>query len=144
MFCKNCGMKIDDNVNFCSSCGQSLVEPSNTKTCNDSKKGKGKAISSMVLGIVAIIWAFFALLALSTIPFLVKELVLENPENIWPAMVGGFIGFNIISLPTAIPGLALGISSKYKGGMKTSGIVLCSLSLLIALISLVLMIINIF
>lgn len=141
MFCKNCGVQIDDNVNFCSSCGQSLVEPNNT---NNSKKGKGKAISSMVLGIVAIVWAFFALLALGSIPSLVEQLILEYPENILPALIGAFIGFNILSLPTAIPGLALGISSKYKGGMKTSGIVLCSLSLVIALISLVLMIINVF
>jgi len=62
--------------------------------------------------------------------------------NIVPAIIGAFIGLNILSLPTGITGLALGLSSKYKSGMRTSGIVTCSLSLLVALISLILMIIN--
>jgi len=140
MFCKHCGANLNENVNFCSACGHSLVESNNSTSANT--KGKGKAISSMVLGIIAIIWAFFALLALPTIPSLVEELLLEDPDAILPALVGGFIGFNLISLPTAIPGLALGVSSKYKSGMRTSGIILCSLSLLVALISFVLMILS--
>ncbi len=139
MFCKNCGTEIDSNINFCSFCGQSLVEPTNS---NASKtKGKGKAISSMVLGIIAIVWAFIVALALESIPSLIEKIILET-TNVGPAIAGYFIGFNFLSLPTGITGLALGLSSKYKSGMRTSGIVTCSLSLLVALISLILMIIN--
>jgi len=138
MFCKYCGTEVDANTNFCSSCGKKLIEVNKSQTSN---KGKGKAISSMVLGIIAIIWAFLVAVSLESIPSLSKEIMLEG-TNIVPAIIGAFIGLNILSLPTGITGLALGLSSKYKSGMRTSGIVTCSLSLLVALISLILMIIN--
>lgn len=138
MFCKYCGTEVDANTNFCSSCGKKLIEVNKSQTSN---KGKGKAISSMVLGIIAITWAFLVAVSLESIPSLSKEIMLEG-TNIVPAIIGAFIGLNILSLPTGITGLALGLSSKYKSGMRTSGIVTCSLSLLVALISLILMIIN--
>ena len=96
----------------------------------------------MVLGIIAIIWAFFAALSLPSIPSKLQELHFAVEGNILPALAGFFIGINLFSLPTGIIGLILGLYSKYKSGMRTSGIVMCSLSLLVALISLIIIIIN--
>ena len=62
MFCKYCGNEIENDAYFCKSCGRNLNAPISKKT--SSKQNKSFAITSMVLGIVAIVlslvWKYIA------------------------------------------------------------------------------------
>lgn len=130
MYCIYCGNQIGEKSNFCPKCG---------KEVNVSKKtnvGRGKSIASMVLGIVSVVWSFFELLALEDISSLVNQFF-SIAE-----FVGGFIGFNLLSLPTAIVGLILGIQSKENSNKRKSGIIMCSISLFVVVISLILMLVT--
>ena len=56
MYCKKCGNKLKENDNFCIKCGNSVKETINNKV--DSKKNNGKAVASLVLGIIALTFSF--------------------------------------------------------------------------------------
>ena len=62
------------------------------------KKNNGAAIASMVLGIIAMLWAFLSLIALGEV----------SEETFWiystSEFIGYIIGFNLLSLPTSIVG----------------------------------------
>lgn len=87
-------------------------------------KGRGKAITSLVLGIITIVWACIALSS--------YEEGLSQLYSIADSIAGAIgycIGLNIVSLPAGIVGLCLGLSSKNKGGIRTAGIILNSIGL---------------
>lgn len=91
------------------------------------KKNNGAAIASMVLGIIAMLWAFLSLIALGEV----------SEETFWiystSEFIGYIIGFNLLSLPTSIVGFVLALTSrkKIKNGFNTSGLILCSICLVI-------------
>ena len=132
MYCKYCGNLINDNSKFCEFCGQKLVE----ETAAPVQKGSGKAVASMVLGIIACVWSFFTILSFGNIYYYIRYM------DSFASLIGFFIGFNLISLPTSIVGLCLGLSSKCYNGKRTSGIILSSISISIISISFLIMIIN--
>lgn len=121
-FCFNCGEKLEKEDKFCSKCGTKL---------KDKSVGKGKSIASMVLGIIAVVWSFFVLLCFENIGEALKDFTMVSQ------FVGFFIGLNLISLPCGIIGLSLGLSSKFKNGQRLSGIITSSISLFVALLSLI-------
>ena len=131
-YCSNCGTKNEGDLNFCSNCGQNLKEEVATKTV--ATKKNGKAVAAMVLGIIAVSWAFISLFSLGNI----EDGVLEAMENTElteaAAKVAFMIGFNILSLPCGIIGLILGCRAK-KNGKAIAGIITSSIALLIAFIA---------
>ena len=59
IYCVKCGASNDENMNFCQSCGHTL---SSTEVVTNSPAYnplKGKAITSMVLGIVSLVFCWF-------------------------------------------------------------------------------------
>lgn len=133
-YCSNCGTKNEGDLNFCSNCGQSLKGETVATTNAPAKKANGKAIASMILGIIAVTWAFISLFSFGNIEDALYE-ALENTEAAEAAARFAFaLGFNILSLPCGIIGLVLGLRAK-KNGKAISGIITSSIALLIALIA---------
>jgi uncharacterized membrane protein len=100
-FCKNCGNEIDDAAVFCSNCGK-------TNDNNMYKKNSGgKAITSLVLGIIGV---FAWLIPLIGFPVTIVGLVLGikgiNAEYKGMAIAG--IVLNIIFLVITIINSAIG------------------------------------
>jgi hypothetical protein len=56
MYCSKCGKQVEDGAMFCSGCGAALQNNQNIPVSNENtKKGAGMAIASLVLGIIGII-----------------------------------------------------------------------------------------
>ena len=58
MICKFCGEKIEDNAKFCSKCGKGVEEIKpieGVKSVTNNEPGKGRAIASLVIGVISII-----------------------------------------------------------------------------------------
>lgn len=128
-FCPNCGQKMEGK--FCGNCGcSSEATTSANNPLVRSKNGKG--IASMVLGIIAIVWAVIELPSFSTDA--ISEALLESEIDSVPGYIGFMIGFNILSLPCGIIGLIMGLRAK-KDGKAISGIIMSALALVIVVIS---------
>ena len=139
-YCTNCGTANEGNKNFCSNCGQSLTTDANMSQVSGQvvvgKQKNGKATASLVLGIIAAVWAAMSLLSFGEIENALIEAMAENStDNVFAAKMGFFIGFNIVSLPCGIVGLVLGLKAK-KNGKAIAGIVTSLAALAIAVISL--------
>ena len=128
-FCSNCGQENEKGLNFCANCGANL-----TGVVKSKKKGNGKAVASMVLGIIAVVWAFMSLLSFGNIEPNLLNLLDETELTEVAAKISFAIGFNILSLPCGIIGLILGCRAK-KNGKAVAGIITSSIALLIAIIA---------
>lgn len=127
-FCPNCGQKMEGK--FCGNCGHSSETVAAVGSPVKAKNGKG--IASMVLGIIAIIWAVIELPSFSTDT--ISEALIESDINSVPGYIGFIIGFNLLSLPCGIVGLILGLRAK-KDGKAISGIIMSALALLVVIAS---------
>ena len=147
-YCTSCGTPNDANTNFCSKCGQSLNQEVNqtnfvpaAQVNGQAYYGKprnGKATASMVLGIIAVVWALIELCSFGEIEQGVIDAFAKNDiNNVTAGKIGFFIGYNIISLPCSIIGLILGLVAK-KNGKAIAGIITSAAALIIVIISLVL------
>lgn len=124
-FCPNCGQKMEGK--FCANCGNS-VETAVVAT--KSKNGKG--IASMILGIIAVVWALIELPSFDVDA--ISQAFYENDINSVAGYIGFIIGFNILSLPCGIIGLILGLKAK-KDGKAIAGIIMSALALLVVIAS---------
>lgn len=125
-FCSKCGNQLPENVNFCSNCGNVM---------NGEFKKKGKATASMVLGIIAVSWAFLSILSIDQL----GDEIVKYSEI--AEYIGFIIGYNFLSLPCGIIGLSLGLSDKEKSSKKTAGIITSTISLMVVAISIIVAII---
>ena len=136
-YCPNCGKENAETAEFCKECGNAFTKVATPKVIEK----QGKSIASMILGIIAVLWSLLVLVGLSNLDASLASSIREsNPENIGMFKIGFFIGYNFISLPCGIIGLILGLLSK-KNGKAIAGIVLTSIALLIAVISLMIIIV---
>ena len=129
-YCTHCGKELKEGADVCLNCGI-LINRNVTDTNTKSKiPGRGKAIAGMVLGIVACVWAFIALLELEDLPY--------NLEYYYSLSdyVGYAIGYTLFSFTPSIVGLCLSISSikKQKSGKNTAGLVLNIIALLVSIL----------
>jgi len=132
-FCPNCGKKIIEGADVCIGCGKFLNKKPAKVEVNEKPFNKGFGITSMVFGIVSIIWSLSMLLS---IDMGIEELKVEMYYN------GGliymllyFIGYTLFSLTPAILGMIFGIKQvkKEKTGFATSGLIMSFISLVACL-----------
>ena len=144
-FCSNCGNEINENADICLKCGV-LVKKTNTNYAipNNSVSnsyvkgkvpGKGISIAGMVLGIIAIGWAFISLLSIGSI----ESSLVSNYSfyyDITSYVVGFAFGYTLFSFIPSIIGLILSIVGlrKSKSGINITGLLLNIIALVIALI----------
>lgn len=124
-YCENCGKELTEGADVCLGCG---------KTIKKAKKGNGKAVASMVLGIIAVCWAVLSLFSIGNIEPKLSELLLETELSEAAAKFSFGIGYNLLSLPCGIIGLILGLRAK-KNGKAIAGIITSSIALLVAFIA---------
>lgn len=88
----------------------------------------------MVLGIIAVTWAFISLFSFGRIEESVIEALSDTELAEGAAKFAFALGFNILSLPCGLIGLILGLCAK-KNGKAISGIIMSSIAVIIALIA---------
>ena len=136
MFCNNCGKKLENNSSFCSSCGSQVGgSPAPAAVpyqqpvvyVKPSVPGKGQSTAGMVLGIIALAFAFIYITSLTTNDFKYDMLVYADERAAYA------LGVILIPSILALIGLPLSIAgmSKGKNGKNLSGLIMCSVTLLI-------------
>ena len=124
-YCENCGSEIKEDADVCLGCGKAVKK---------AKNGNGKAVASMVLGIIAVVWAFISLFGIGNIEDSLTASLADTELSEAAAKIAFGIGFNLLSLPCGIIGLILGLRAK-KNGKAIAGIITSSLALLVAFIA---------
>ena len=136
MFCNQCGTKVPANSSFCQNCGSpcsngKVVQPNMQQSgyVSYKKPGNGLSIAGMVLGIIAISYAFLTIIALSSNEFKTDMIIYSNNHVAY-----GF-GMILIQSVLSLVGLPLSISGmiKCKSGKNITGIILTSLTLVISI-----------
>lgn len=127
MYCQYCGKKLEENSNSCVNCGAGSKIDKGTAVVKGSK---GRGIAAMVLGIVAV---FFAFIILVTSP--------ENTYFTYYTGIGqkisyafGQVFFQVI---LAIIGISLAGTerAKSKNGFNTAGLWLAISTFILAIIT---------
>lgn len=59
IYCVKCGTSNDENMNFCQKCGYTLSSTEIVVNTPEHNPDKGKAIASMVLGIISCVFCWF-------------------------------------------------------------------------------------
>ena len=119
VYCKECGREVSDKAKFCPQCGFTF-----------KIKGRGFAISSMVLGIIACTYSLPVLLM--TLSLHVDKTIMYYDENLLSAVLMSGTIFLLAALS-----LIFGILSASKGcklKKTAAGITLGSVSTVICLI----------
>ena len=125
MFCSKCGNKLTEGAAFCPSCGAptgvTQVTPVTAQPVYYmpyKKPGNGLSIAGMVLGIIAAVYSFSAIIVACTTEYTYA------------------IGLTIFQTILALVGLPLSIAgmTKCKSGKNISGVILNSITLVISII----------
>jgi len=132
-FCPNCGKEIIEGADVCLGCGKFLNKKPVKTQVNEKPFNKGFGVTSMVLGIVSIIWTLGMLLTLEEGIEDLKVEMYYNGGFIF--MIFYYIGYTLFSLTPGILGMIFGIKqvNKEKTGFATSGLIMSFISLVICL-----------
>ena len=165
MFCTNCGSKIEKKDSFCPNCGTPTKEKKVEKEVKNEENdmiytqpvnmqqgyayppqyviyakpkipGNGSSIAGMVLGIIAAVYGFAALVSPFSDDF--KETISEYE----PHVTAFAFGIALIPFVLSVTGLPLSISGflKQKNGKNVSGIILNSIALVLAITAFILVV----
>lgn len=123
-FCYNCGNEVDEKAVVCVKCGVAIEPVTN-------KKGSGKSITSLVLGIIGLVFALLVLLGMSD-----AEISLDLINTSLSYKISYGIGFILIQASLGILGLCFGVSDRKDGknGKNNAGIILSIITLFICII----------
>lgn len=132
-FCRNCGKQIDDNVLFCSFCGTSTRINQPVMYIKPKTPGRGFGISSMVLGIIGLVYA----LSFSS-TFLDLVDLIDRFHDFDADDIRRFI--QLILYISVMPVLSLCFSNAafkrgYKNGVSNSGLIMGVIGLVINILS---------
>ena len=136
MFCSNCGSKISENEKFCSNCGTNLATGANNTVVTsvpvyvkNTVPGNGLSVAGMVLGIIAIVFGFIYAIYLTTSDFKLDMAIYHRDVAAY--------AFGMIFIPSVLSlvGLPLSISGlvKHKNGKNITGIILNSITIVLAI-----------
>lgn len=132
-FCPNCGKKIIEGADVCLGCGKFLSKKTVKTQVSEKTFNKGFGVTSMILGIVSVIWSLSMLISIEQA---IEELKVEMYYNSgFIYMFFFFIGYTLLSLTPAILGMIFGIKQikKEQTGFATSGIITSFISLIACL-----------
>ena len=147
-YCPKCGMELSEGTLFCPKCGNyigtNVVQtPTNndlSNTANDypKKKTSGASKASLVLGILAIIFALISVVcALGLSSYYsqsINNIYSRYTTNISAMKMGAYIMFLPLPSILSIIGFFLGIGSSTKDGCKIAGLILNLLSIILCVI----------
>ncbi len=140
MFCKKCGNEIDNTAEFCPKCGTPVngsIPPAQPVMPvmyqqpyvvyqTPKAPGSGLSTAGMVLGIIAIVYAFLTIIGVTE----------YNLRIIYYGRAAFAFGAVLIQSVLALVGLPLSVSGniKHKNPKAITGIILCTITLAISLI----------
>ncbi len=140
-FCQNCGVQLNDQTNFCPNCGAGknnnaqFTQPYTYQPVVQYVKpripGRGFGVSSMVLGIIGIVYA--VILFIETI-----NIVDSYSALLANSMLPSVAIFSVLSILSIV----FSVSAKNKGyrtGVSTSGMVLGVISAILYFISIIML-----
>ena len=118
MYCFNCGKKVDEKAVVCVHCG-----------CELKKRGNGRGIASMVIGIVGLLYTLRAFLA-------VFQLDSYLDYQTFAYQFGFAIGFVLVQYILAMVSLCLSLTERKakKTGFNMAGLCLSILTLFLIII----------
>jgi predicted nucleic acid-binding Zn ribbon protein len=132
MFCSKCGVKLPDGSSFCNECGFKIY-------ATPRKPGKGLGITSMVLGIFALIYSAMALMIVTTTQayngYHVQNDFFEG--NVL-SMIIGLSVFAVLACIFSIYAIKKG----YKNGISISGLAMGVISVMITSASIIVLIVS--
>lgn len=133
MFCRNCGEKLENNMNFCIKCGMSI---NNENTTKNKIPGKGLGIAGMILGICAVFYNVCTL-------FIFVCLLVSGEYFLGFEKIA--IGFVFLFLPVALPSIGLPLSfasrNKTKNGINLTGLILNTIAIFLCITSIFILIV---
>lgn len=131
-FCRNCGAQNADNASFCGNCGASLgqnIYGHNGGTVIMVKPkipGRGLGISSMVLGIIGLVYSVMFLFSIPQAIENLEYISFREPDySSFLTPVAIFSVLSILSICFAPAAFKRG----YKNGVSTSGLVMGTIGL---------------
>lgn len=127
MFCKNCGAELGDGSVFCNKCGanqqvQEVGQQYGTQPVMVVKAkvpGRGLGISSMVLGIIGLVYAVAAIVSANA----AKEMVEYYGERYPASDTTAFLVFMILPI-LSLCFAPSAIKQGYKNGVSYSGLIM--------------------
>lgn len=138
-YCNNCGTQVSENAKFCENCGKSInaqyyTQPQHTQQypqyqyvqyVRPKVPGRGYGISSMILGIIGLLYAFYFVLGTFALMFALRD-------------SGGARGALLITMlifsSLSIMATAFSIAAKNRGyinGISASGSIMGVIGLII-------------
>ena len=141
MFCSKCGKKVSEGAAFCSSCGSPMEGaqelPANAQPVYYmpyKKPGNGLSIAGMVLGIIAAVYSFSAILVACSTEFAARTSYgrIYYRED----LIAFAVGLTIFQTILALVGLPLSIAGmvKCKSGKNIAGVILNSITLVVSIV----------
>lgn len=119
MFCRKCGAQMCDDSLFCSVCGEKVIVPAMQQSAQpqaqqpiiyskSKRPGRGFGITSMVLGIIGLVYAYsFLMMAFS---FAQTHIFPEDIDN-----AHGFLSMLLIFSSLPIMAIIFGITAGKRG-----------------------------
>ena len=127
-FCKNCGTQLPDNVAFCNACGTPTNSTQQVVYVKPKVPGRGFGISSMVLGIIGLVYAFiFAIQIPSFIDTVERVTRYHSPD--YSSFLTPIIMLSVLSILSLCFSPAA-IKRGYKNGISTSGMIMGTIGLI--------------
>ena len=132
-FCPNCGKELIEGADVCLGCGKFLNKKTVKTQINEKPFNKGFGVTSMILGIISIMWTFATIISLEQGVEDLKVEMYYNGGFIY--MIFYYIGYTLFSLTPGILGMIFGIKqvNKEKTGFATSGLIMSFISLVVCL-----------
>lgn len=139
-YCSNCGAEINENAVVCVKCG-AAVQNANNSLQKSNSNSTGFAKSSMILGIVAIIFGAISLVLALCVNYYLTGTFEGRLERYATDFATTKIGLYILLIPVpailSIIGFLLGLFNKNKSNSKTVGIVSNAITIVICIIEII-------
>lgn len=139
-YCSNCGAEINENAVVCVKCGAAVTNVNNSLQ-NNNINSNNSSKSSMILGIVAIIFGVISFICALCVNSYLTGTFEGRLQRYAADFEATKMGLYILLIPIpailSIIGFLLGVFDKNKSNSKTVGIILNTITIVICIIEII-------
>lgn len=132
-FCRNCGAEINNDVAFCGRCGTPVNATQPVVLMRPKTPGRGFGISSMVLGIIGLVYSVYILISAFEFAETLDGLYYSD-DYIVESFIPIILVFSVLSI-LSLCFTPAAFKRGYKNGVSTSGLVMGAIGLALYVIS---------